>query len=98
MSQSLSGIFPPIASPFNTDGDLMIDWFHENVEKLAETPLAGFVVAGSNGESASLSDDEKLLMLKGARARIGEPTWRSSGRPVTSRRRWMTTLCLRTSG
>jgi 4-hydroxy-2-oxoglutarate aldolase len=71
MSQSLSGVFPPIASPFNSDGELMIDWFHENVEKLAETGLAGFVVAGSNGESASLSDDEKLLMLKGARARIG---------------------------
>jgi 4-hydroxy-2-oxoglutarate aldolase len=71
MSQRLTGIFPPIATPFNSDGELMIDWFHENVERLATTPLTGFVVAGSNGESASLADDEKLLMLKGARARIG---------------------------
>jgi len=70
MKRNISGIFPPIATPFDSDGNLMIDWFNENIERLSETGLAGFVVAGSNGESAYLSDDEKLLMVQGARARI----------------------------
>lgn len=70
MTQNLSGIFPPVATPFNSDGELMIDWFNENIERLGETGPAGFLVAGSQGENAYLSDDEKLLLVEGARARI----------------------------
>ncbi len=70
MTHKLSGIFPPIATPFNSDGELMIDWFNENIERLGKTGTAGFLVAGSQGESAYLSDEEKAHLIKGARARI----------------------------
>jgi 4-hydroxy-2-oxoglutarate aldolase len=70
MNQNLEGVFPPVSTPFNSDGELMIDWFNENVERLIGTALAGIVVGGSNGESAYLSDDEKLQLVKAARARI----------------------------
>ena len=75
MTHNLSGIFPSVATPFNSDGELMIDWFNENIERLGKIGLAGFLVSGSQGESAYLSDDEKLLLVKSARARIpGEKT------------------------
>ncbi len=70
MRADLNGIFPPIATPFDADGDLLLEGFAKNLERWAETRLAGFLVLGSNGESAYLSDDEKLRLLREARARI----------------------------
>jgi 4-hydroxy-2-oxoglutarate aldolase len=69
--KSLSGIFPPITSPFDSDGELLVDKFRENVERWAEAPLAGLTVLGSNGEAHYLSDQEKLLLVREARARTG---------------------------
>jgi 4-hydroxy-2-oxoglutarate aldolase len=70
MRANLNGIFPPIATPFDTDGELLVDGFKENLERWAETGLAGLLVLGSNGESAFLSDDEKLRLVREARPLI----------------------------
>lgn len=72
MTRSLAGIFPPITTPFDADGELLPDRFVENLERWAEFGLAGLTVLGSNGESAYLSEDEKLLLVREARARISE--------------------------
>lgn len=39
----------------------------ENINKLKETGLKGFVVLGSNGEAAFLSKEEKLGLVKAAK-------------------------------
>ena len=70
MSKNLCGIFPPVTTPFNSDGDLLIDKFKENLERWAEAPLAGLTVLGSNGEAHFLSDQEKLLLVREARPTV----------------------------
>jgi len=71
MSIQLSGIFPPITTPFDADGALLVDRFRDNLRRWAEFDLAGLTVLGSNGESVYLSEDEKLLLVKEARPLIG---------------------------
>jgi len=70
MAKSLSGIFPPVATPFDSDGELLIDRFKENLDRWAKYRLAGLAVLGSNGESPYVSDAEKLLLVREARSRI----------------------------
>jgi 4-hydroxy-2-oxoglutarate aldolase len=60
----LQGIFPPIATPFNHNGDLWEVKVRHNVEKWNQTGLAGYVVCGSTGESVYLTAEEKCLMWK----------------------------------
>lgn len=67
MSKSLAGVFPPITTPFSTDGEMLLDHFKENLRRWAQFDLAGLTVLGSNGESAYLSEDEKLLLLRESR-------------------------------
>jgi 4-hydroxy-2-oxoglutarate aldolase len=55
----LSGIFPPIATPFDHKGDIYAAKVRHNVEKWNETALSGYVVTGSTGESVMLTAPEK---------------------------------------
>lgn len=70
MRTDLNGVFPPIPTPFDSDGELLIDGFTENLDRWAETGLAGYLVLGSNGEAAYLSHDEKLRLVSVARPHI----------------------------
>jgi 4-hydroxy-2-oxoglutarate aldolase len=58
----LHGIFPPIATPFNHNGDLYKAKVQHNVGKWNMTSLAGYVVCGSTGESVMLTPEEKISM------------------------------------
>ena len=58
----LHGIFPPIATPFDHKGDLYRVKVQYNVEKWNKTPLAGYAVCGSTGESVYLTTEEKIKM------------------------------------
>jgi len=64
----LSGIFPPITTPFYPDGNVYYKKLEANVERYSRTPVAGMVVLGSTGEAILLSDDERRQVLKTARA------------------------------
>jgi 4-hydroxy-2-oxoglutarate aldolase len=67
----LRGILPPLVTPFHPDGALDLASFEANLESYAAEDLAGYVVLGSNGEAASLEEDEKLSLLRAARRRAG---------------------------
>ncbi|MBI3665455.1 MAG: dihydrodipicolinate synthase family protein [Acidobacteria bacterium] len=58
----LDGIFPPIATPFDHNGDLYLAKLKHNVEKWNRTKLAGYVVCGSTGESVMLTREEKVKL------------------------------------
>lgn len=60
----LQGIFPPITTPFDHNGDLYKIKVQHNVEKWNRTSLSGYVVCGSTGESVYLTDEEKLQMFE----------------------------------
>jgi len=60
----LHGIFPPIATPFDYNGDIYPAKVEHNVTKWNKTSLAGYVVCGSTGESVYLTVEEKLRMFE----------------------------------
>ena len=62
----LSGIFPPITTPFYPDGQVYYKKIESNVERYSRTPVAGIVVQGSTGEAILLSDQERRDVLKAA--------------------------------
>lgn len=64
----LSGIFPPITTPFYPDGEPYYKKLEANVERYSRTPVAGIVVLGSTGEAILLSDQERRDVLKTALA------------------------------
>lgn len=64
----LSGIFPPITTPFYPDGEVYYRKIEANVERYSRSPVAGIVVQGSTGEAILLSDQERRDVLKAALA------------------------------
>jgi len=71
-SLSLAGIFPPIPTPFDESGDVDHDALCANLQRWHGYGLAGYVVLGSNGETALLSVEEKQVILQTARSTIPE--------------------------
>ncbi|MDR2073278.1 MAG: dihydrodipicolinate synthase family protein [Spirochaetaceae bacterium] len=61
--KKLSGMFAPITSPFDKDGNVDLDHLGANVDRYRETGLSGFLVLGSNGEHRSLNVKEKMRVL-----------------------------------
>lgn len=58
----LQGIFPPITTPFNREGEIWKVKVQHNVEKWNRTALSGYVVCGSTGESVMLTTEEKIQL------------------------------------
>ena len=58
----LQGIFPPIATPFDHNGDLYKAKVKHNIEKWNQTGLSGYAVCGSTGESVMLTTEEKTKL------------------------------------
>ena len=66
----LSGIFPPIPTPFTDEREIDLDHLHANLARWKKWPLDGFVVGGSNGEFVSQSFDERLAVVQAVREEI----------------------------
>ncbi|MFQ5817863.1 MAG: dihydrodipicolinate synthase family protein [Terriglobia bacterium] len=64
---TLCGVYPPITTPFASDGTLALDRLRENINKYNQTKLAGYVVVGSTGESVYLREEEKLRIWETVR-------------------------------
>lgn len=60
----IQGIFAPIATLFDSDGELDLAKYRANMEFYCDSPLDGVVIMGSNGEYASLDTDEKLRLIE----------------------------------
>lgn len=63
----LRGLIPPIPTPFDADGDLDPAALESLVGTL-EAQVDGLLVLGSNGEAVYLSEEERRLAVKTARA------------------------------
>ena len=71
---SLEGCFPPIPTPFDRHGRVDHDHLASNLAQWQKTPLRGFAVLGSNGESVLLKAEEKVEV------------WRTAGKVIASDR------------
>ena len=60
----LSGILPPVTTPFYRDGEVYYKKLEHNVERYSRSPVAGMVVLGSEGEPLMFGDDERRSVLK----------------------------------
>jgi 4-hydroxy-2-oxoglutarate aldolase len=58
----LQGIYPPIVTPFDHNGELYQAKVRHNVEKWNRTAVSGYAVCGSTGESVMLTTEEKLRL------------------------------------
>jgi len=73
----LSGIYPPIITPFNEDERVAFDKLELNLEKWLALPLDGVVMPGSNSEAVFLTKEERIaiwqvcaIRLKGSGKRL----------------------------
>ncbi|XP_068451814.1 4-hydroxy-2-oxoglutarate aldolase, mitochondrial [Clinocottus analis] len=60
----LSGIYPPIATPFTREEDVDYGSLEANLRKYNEIPFRGLVVQGSNGEYPYLTEEERVQVVK----------------------------------
>ena len=64
----LSGIFPPVTTPFDTHGEVDYEALARNIEIYNETGLSGYVAFGSNGEAVHLNNRERTKVLETIKA------------------------------
>ena len=69
----LGGVFAPLVTPFR-HGQLDLEALRFNLQQLAQTALAGYVVLGSNGEFRSLFDAEQHEVLRVCAEEKGDKT------------------------
>jgi 4-hydroxy-tetrahydrodipicolinate synthase len=67
----LGEVLTAIVTPFNPDGSVNLDKFRELANHLIDHGSDGIVVAGTTGESPTLSDDEKLELFAAAVDAVG---------------------------
>ena len=68
----LGEVLTAIVTPFNADGSVNVDKFRELAAHLVDNGSDGIVVAGTTGESPTLSDDEKLELFAAALDAVGD--------------------------
>jgi 4-hydroxy-tetrahydrodipicolinate synthase len=68
---SIGGVITAMVTPFADDGSVDIDAARGLARHLVEHGSHGLVVAGTTGESPTLSDDEKLELLRAVIDEVG---------------------------
>jgi 4-hydroxy-tetrahydrodipicolinate synthase len=66
-----AGVFPAMTTPFNADLSVDYDALSAHAQWLIEAGCKGVVALGSLGESATLSRDEKIEILRRLKAALG---------------------------
>ena len=73
MSVDLSGVLVPCTTPFDpVTGEVDLVGFRTNVRSFLAHPIRGIVVGGSTGEAVLLEEDERMVLLEGARDLVPE--------------------------
>lgn len=69
-SPQIKGIFPPIPTPFDNEGNILHDQLRANLARWLATGLHGFVVLGTNWEYVLFNEAEKYAVWESARQAI----------------------------
>lgn len=67
---SLRGVFPPIPTPFDHQGDIAFGALADNLAWWNQYDLRGYIVLGSNGEGVLTTEEEKVAVWAAARKAI----------------------------
>jgi 4-hydroxy-tetrahydrodipicolinate synthase len=68
----LGEVLTAMVTPFRADGSVDVEAFQELARFLVDNGSDGLVVAGTTGESPTLSDDEKLELFAAAKEAVGD--------------------------
>ena len=66
----LNGIFPPIPTPFDAQGEVDVQAMTHNLAWWNRYALAGCVALGSNGEAELLDEEEKVRLVAAVRSAL----------------------------
>jgi len=64
MKNKLEGIFAPVNTPFNGNEEVDYAGFSKNLQYYLKSELSGLLILGSNGEYKSLTEEEKIEIIK----------------------------------
>ena len=67
---NLSGVFPPIATPFDANGNVDAHAIRLNVARWIPSGVRGIVALGSNGEAPLLDEKESDVVIASARDEV----------------------------
>src|SRR4051812_26778899 len=85
---AFEGIIPAVTTPFDATDQVDVRALKENLEKLLEAGVHGFVACGTMGEAGSLSSEERALVVRSvveaAAGRVPVIVGVSSGSAVAS--------------
>jgi len=76
---TLGGVLAPVPTPFDGEGRLDLARFTAALSHWLTRPLAGIVVLGSTGEDVLMDDDERLDLVRAARAVVPRTKWLIAG-------------------
>uniref|UniRef100_A0A8C1LW06 4-hydroxy-2-oxoglutarate aldolase, mitochondrial n=1 Tax=Cyprinus carpio TaxID=7962 RepID=A0A8C1LW06_CYPCA len=68
----ISGIYPPIATPFTQSEDVDYQRLDDNLKKYGSLPFRGLVVQGCNGEYPHLTPQERVEVVKRVKQALPE--------------------------
>lgn len=67
----LSGVIPPTATPFDADGNIVLESFRAQIRFMLDAGVHGVCVGGSSGEGHALEMDELRTLLETANETLG---------------------------
>ena len=65
------GIYPPVITPYRDDGSIDRDGFITMIEHLVASRVHGIIVGGTTGEYYAQTSDERVELMKLAKATLG---------------------------
>lgn len=60
----ISGVLPPVITPFTRDGKVDFGAFGRNIERWNGFGLRGYLVLGSNGETPYIGEEDKIELIR----------------------------------
>ena len=70
---SWQGVYPALLTPFREDDTIDFNLFRHNLDAQLDAGIDGIIIAGSLGEASTLSNDEKLELLRFSKQVMNRP-------------------------
>jgi 4-hydroxy-tetrahydrodipicolinate synthase len=83
MSKVTDGVFPPIVTPFDDDGDVDYESLADNVDRLERNGVTGITPCGSTGERSTLRPQEHRNVVEFVAEEASTPVIAGTGAPST---------------
>lgn len=83
MTEVTTGVFPPIVTPFDDDGEVDYESLADNIERLERNGVSGITPCGSTGERSTLRPQEHRDVIEFAVTEASTPVIAGTGAPST---------------